>query len=474
MEAKIRERLKEKLKALNPHNKKLLLMVSGGADSMVLLHFLMELKDDFSYKIGIFSLDHMFRGESSLSDLMFVKDYAAAHGIKFYGYRRNVAERAKELGIGEELCARIIRYNLASSISLSYSYDYILSAHHASDSVESMLMHLFRGSGLGGLKGIAEVEGNIVRPLLFINKKDILMLADSLKIPYKEDATNSENNYSRNFLRNEIIPCIERLYPSVENTLIRSSMILKDENDYLETVTNQALVAATKYDFTDREGIMALDINSLKTMHPAIRRRVFLSCIRKFLGKVDVYSSAIEEVSHILNSESGKKVEIRDIVIERERSELIIRKINKDNKSKLTLSLKDGVTYKNHLFKLDKAEIRDKRVYIGGVLFEPSRESSLKDWLLIDNDRLNKGVHLREREPEDIICPARLKGYSRSIKKLLNDHKIPRHEREKLIYLAGEFKILWILGIEKNYEHNKLLYSDEKTKNIVLIRAYSL
>lgn len=486
MEDYFREGLRQSLLASVPiEGKKLLLMLSGGADSMVLLHFLMELKDGLGFELGAFSLDHMFRGEASLEDLNFVRAEAEKRKIRLHAYRRDVGARARELGMGDEISARMTRYTLAEALRLCYGYDYIVSAHHRSDAVESIFLHFIRGSGLGGLRGIRAVDGPVLRPLLFASKEDILKAAKDLNIPYREDETNNENSYSRNYLRNEVMPRLERLNPKLENALMRAAALLSDEDDFMEDMAALRLKELAKKEGLEgkvglkRDYELALDLQGLRATHPALKRRLLLKILRERLGRVDVYSSVVEELMKLTQAPSGKKIEFRGLLFEIERDVLIIRvKRELDPTAKLVLGYGPHRIRDIHIF-CEKAALKEGRIYLedGRVLGPPlssGGEAKLLDYLVLPKEVFEKGLIIREREAEDVMRPKRLKGRARKIKKLLNDYKIPAHKREGLIYLASEFEVLWILGIEKTFVHSQLLAQSEENKNIVLIRAYAL
>lgn len=489
---------------------RLLLMLSGGADSMVLLHFLLELKAELGFELAAFSLDHMFRKEASYQDLLFVRAEAEKRGIRLHSYRRDVGARARELGIGDELCARKTRYNLAHSLRLCYGYDYIISAHHRSDAVESLFLHFIRGSGLGGLRGIAEVDGPVLRPLLFAPKAAIMEAARRLNIPYREDETNSENHYSRNYLRNEILPRLERLNPNLEASLMRTAALIREEDDFLEELAMtklEELSLGRLENASEPELKMELDLPNLKACHLALRRRIFLHLLRRELGRVDVYSSIVEELIRLIETSSGKRLEFRGLVFEMERDRLIIRKprtrtaapsptmhygFNEIGGLRLVCEL--ASFKKGRIYLLDHyappcphqpstgTSPHDLSCALSPPLpaspptapYLPSEDAGLLDYLLIPSSLFEEGLHLRQRRPEDVIRPRRLKGSTRKVKKLLNDYKIPRYRREELLYLASPFEVLWILGIEKTFEHDRILYHSDESENIVLIRAYAL
>lgn len=472
METYLKDKLRKNLETLiDVKGKKLLLMLSGGADSMVLLHFLMELKSELGFELAAFSLDHMFRGEASYQDLLFVKEESEKRNLKLHAYRRDVAARARELGIGDELCARLTRYHLAESLRQCYGYDYILSAHHRSDAAESLLLHFIRGSGLGGLKGIRELDGAILRPLLFASKAEILKAAKELSIPFREDETNSENTYSRNYLRNEIIPRLENLNPNLEASLMRTADIIAEEDAYLELLAKEK-IEELKLPCGD-EGLK-LKLEELRTCHLALKRRLILHILRASLGKVDVYSTIVEEILKLLSLGTGKKVEFRGLVFELEREALIIRRLKLRDDLGIYKLCYGKKRLPSLILDCQKAKISKGKILLEDGLFDPKREVKLLDYLVLAEEEYEGGLVIRKREAEDSMRPARLKGKSRKIKKLLNDHKLPAYQREELLYLANSFEVLWILGIEKTYVHTQLLTDKDIDKNIVLIRAYSL
>jgi tRNA(Ile)-lysidine synthase len=197
-----------------PHQK-VLLAVSGGIDSMVLLH-LFE-KSEFNY--GVVHCNFQLRGEESDEDEEFVKNQVLLHGVPFFNTRFDTEDYARVNGISIEMAARELRYSYFEKIRSDNQYDFIATAHHQDDLLETFFLNLSRKTGIRGLTGIKEKSGHIIRPLLFASRNEIEDYAQANYIGFREDHTNSEVVYQRNFIRHRVLPVFSELNPAFKKNL---------------------------------------------------------------------------------------------------------------------------------------------------------------------------------------------------------------------------------------------------------------
>src|SRR6056297_3490586 len=210
--------------------KSLLIAVSGGPDSLAMLNLFYKLSDDFEIKIAAAHLDHMFREESS-AESDFVEKFARDKGIEFFRKSENLPELIKKQNISAEAAARKVRFNFFREIMNKYNYDLLALAHHRDDQAETVLLNLFRGTGLQGLSGIqpkAKLEGlKIIHPMLCFNKEKILDYCKEQELKPRFDSSNTKNIYSRNIIRNEIFPIVENsINDRAREVIARSSNII--------------------------------------------------------------------------------------------------------------------------------------------------------------------------------------------------------------------------------------------------------
>lgn len=459
--------------------KRVLIMTSGGVDSMALVHAMFSLQDDLNIDIGVFHLDHMTRGMESAKDAKFVRAQARQKGIDFYSYRRAAARIADESGEGFEICSRRIRYFLANTVLAFEGYDYLASAHHQDDNAESILLHFIRGAGLKGLSGIPQVEGRLIRPFIGIKKSEILSYANAFNIAYREDVSNATNDYSRNYIRNEIVPRIEKLNPDFSRTVSEAGKLLFEDYCAIEEECNLAYEASVSAD----SDVLVLDANTFFDFNAAIKTALLRKLILKLNGNlIDVYSGAISELLKLIaNANTGAFVDYKDLHFEYSRGKLYVKRINGLNNEHCAAhnlrnaDLKLGDNY------IGKVNIRASKLFLDkGKAAEITSELNLDDSNLLLIDLNKEGLtgigelSMRHRKAKDYIRPLRMKGKSKSIKKLFIEHKLRSDEKNKAILLCRGSEVLWAVGIEKGNCHKKMLTSDDENKNFIILRAITL
>lgn len=206
---------------------KFLLAVSGGLDSMVMMHLFHKAGLD----AGVAHCNFKLRGEESESDEKLVRETAGKFGFTFYSKSFHTTAFAKDNGISIQMAARKLRYDWFHELALGSTYDLIVTAHHSDDQVETILINLIKGTGIAGMHGIPEISGKIIRPLIRLTRIELLSYAHSHQIIWREDASNQDSTYERNFIRNEIIPMLQNINPSVSDAINKHASIMgKYEN----------------------------------------------------------------------------------------------------------------------------------------------------------------------------------------------------------------------------------------------------
>ena len=223
----------------------ILTAVSGGADSMCLLHALLTLRDRAAITVAAAHFNHQLRPEAAAEEA-FVRNWCAAHGVPFYVGQADVAAQAAKTGAGIEETARTLRYAFLEATAEQTGADRIATAHQAGDNAETVLFHLIRGSGLKGLGGIPPVRGKIIRPLLTVERREIEAYLTCHKVPHVEDASNEDTTYRRNYLRREILPRLEGLNPRLNQRLWESACQFRREDAYLDEQAQTVLELLTR------------------------------------------------------------------------------------------------------------------------------------------------------------------------------------------------------------------------------------
>src|SRR5690606_7110870 len=214
---------------------RIVVAVSGGPDSVALLHVLTRLKDQESLDLVVAHLNHRLRGRSADEDAAFVGSLAERWGLPAVVEEADVARMARQRGVGIQEAAREARYAFFSRVAEAWGAARIALAHHADDQVETVLFRLIRGTGTRGLAGIPPVRGPIIRPLIDVSREDIVAYCRRHRLPYRTDPSNRDMRYRRNRIRWELIPLLEERYnPRVREAIVRMARILRDEDDFLD------------------------------------------------------------------------------------------------------------------------------------------------------------------------------------------------------------------------------------------------
>lgn len=219
--------------AMLPSRGHILCAVSGGADSMCLLHWLHVQAKDRGFFLSAAHFNHHLRGAESDRDADFVEDWCAHQDIPFFLGSGDVIAHAQAEGLGVEEAARILRYAFLEDVARQAGATSIATAHNTDDNAETLLLHLVRGSGLQGLTGIPPRRGNLIRPLLTTSRAEILSYLEAHGLPHVEDSTNADTIYARNNLRHQVLPLLRELNPQLNDTLGRTVAYLRADNDYL-------------------------------------------------------------------------------------------------------------------------------------------------------------------------------------------------------------------------------------------------
>jgi len=252
-----------------------LIAFSGGVDSVVLTDVLLKLKDYFSFrKLALAHMNHMLR-ESAKRDEEFARHMARRLSLPFFYERRDVRAFAREEGLSLEEAGRVLRYEFLRRVKEGEGFDLIATAHHLNDLLETSLLFFTRGTGLDGLVGFLPREGDLVRPLYYVKKDEILDYARFRGLEWVEDETNYDKSIPRNLIRHEVVPRLKTINPSLEESFLKMVRLLRAERDFLEDTAKAVFLSI-------KEG-NCLRADLLSKEHPAIQRRV----LRLFLGERD-------------------------------------------------------------------------------------------------------------------------------------------------------------------------------------------
>ncbi|MCL2108364.1 MAG: tRNA lysidine(34) synthetase TilS [Oscillospiraceae bacterium] len=297
MSAKIKDNLLKFSEVIRGNT--VLVALSGGADSVCLLHALLEARDELAIEVEACHVNHMLRGEQSDSDEQFVRELCEKLGVKLHVGRVDVKSLLKKHHSLEEV-AREVRYAFLEGTAITAKTAIIATAHNADDNAETVLLNLLRGTALRGLCGIPPVRGKIVRPLLECTKADILGYLEDRNIAFVTDETNFSEQFTRNALRLKIMPLLQEINPSLTAGITRMCGNLRADEEFLHEIAATALENAESGEFCRTE--------SLINLHPAILNRI----ISLFLTKNNISPSnlRISGIVSLIEAENGGKINI--------------------------------------------------------------------------------------------------------------------------------------------------------------------
>jgi len=387
--------------------------LSGGADSMCLLHVLLSLKEKLGVSVSAVHINHLIRGDEAKRDEEFVKNVCSDLGVEFLSAQIDVPKLAKEEKISIELAARKARYSFFKNNCKGL----IATAHNANDNLETVIFNLARGSALKGITGIPPVRGNIIRPLLTVTRTEIEEFLSENGINYVTDSSNLSDDYTRNRIRHNILPQLAEINRSAVKTSVSSLDALREENSFIESETDKAYNACR---FGD-------SLKGLSEFHPVIRKR----CIARLLTEKRLpYSHDRLEEIDVLTRSKGKINLSGNIYAVSDGNCLSVKKISKPSHVEISAEFKLG---SNSIFEgrtLTAELIRDKDLaYIKNV------NTNLVIYLL-DYDKIIGRAVIRNRRFGDKI---KLIGrdFTSSVKKLISE-KIPPECRDTLHFIEDE------------------------------------
>lgn len=397
-----------------------LLAVSGGIDSMAMANLCLQAK----IPIAVGHCNFKLRGEEADKDEQLVKEWCAANSIQFHHTAFDTQAVADDWKKGIQETARILRYNWLGKIKEEYNYSYVATAHHADDNAETLLMNLFKGTGMSGLHGIQHMNGHVIRPLLFAKKDELIEYVASEEVAYRDDASNATDKYTRNNIRLNILPLIKESFPNIVDNLNNSIERFTEA----EELYNKAIDEERKKLLEKRGKDYYISIKKLLLRTP-------LKTICYELLKPFGFSSAqIPEVIKLLHSESGQYIRSDDYRIINNRGFLIITSVKESDTDIIHIN---DVPAKVNL----EGRILEFR-YVDSIEKIPSDNSIA----CINSNKLEFPLVLRKWRIGDYFYPFGMGMKKKKLSRFFIDQKIPIHEKENIWILESNKRIIWIVG----------------------------
>ena len=421
----IQQRIKQYIEKedLFSSGSKILIALSGGADSVALLCILHAA----GYPCEAAHCNFHLRGEESNRDEQFVRQLCKKYGIHLHTIDFDTTRYAAEKHISIEMAARELRYNWFEEIRNQCRADVVAVAHHQDDSVETILLNLIRGTGITGLLGIRPRNGVIVRPLLCINREEIMRYLQSIGQDYVTDSTNLEDEYTRNKIRLNLLPLMQTINPSVKNSLIETGNYLSD----VATIYNRYIEEA-KTRIATTEGIRICEL----VKEPAPEALLF-----EILHPLGFNSAQIKDIANSLHGQSGKQFSSKEWRVIKDREFLLLENIQSEDKEELPFQI-----------------IKEEKEYT--LDFQIPRE---KGTACFDADKLDGTISYRKWRTGDTFIPFGMKG-KKKVSDYLTDRKFSISQKERQWVLCCGERIAWLIG-ERTDNRFRI---DETTRRVVI------
>jgi tRNA(Ile)-lysidine synthase len=416
--------------------------VSGGPDSIALLHVLNSLRSVYGIKLHAAHLEHGLRGEESLEDMRFVEVLCKGLSIPITIGRENVSQIASSSKLSVEAAARTARYAFLKAVMNETGAGKIATGHNANDQAETLLLNLVRGSGITGLSGIRPaIEETVVRPLIEAKRDEILSYLENKGITYRTDSSNLDDRFDRNRIRNVLLPLVEKEFnPRIVDSLVRTASVFSYVNEYLAGIVKETLGACC----ATRDGRATIDLEVFKGVPQAIRLFSLYSVLRSLEGDEQVVS--FDTISAVLNlamrSKSGSRVDIGSgIVALREFDRLVIgRDLARPDTYEVQVSIPGSV-------RVDQADC----TFVVDVLNErPDTPDIYRsgETAYFDFGELEFPLVVRSWREGDRFVPFGLSG-SKKVHDVFVDEKVPISQRSRTPIICDREGVIWIAGIRR-------------------------
>lgn len=419
--------------------KKYLLASSGGIDSMVLLHLLLQQGFQFS----VIHCNFQLRDKEADLDEVLVKETCTINQIPFFSKKFDTAKYAAETHLSIQVAARQLRYHYFEEVRVAHSFDYILTAHHKNDNIETALFHYLRGSGIKGLIGIPEKRDFVLRPMLHISKNEIIEWAIKHHVSFREDSSNRKLDYTRNKIRLEIIPYLKQFFPEIEDTIADNIKRLQAVNEIYQKEIEKLKAQCSEW----RKADLYIFINKLITSPNA--QHLLFELLQPFGFS---YAQSVEAIK-LINSLSGAQLVGKS------------HRIIKYNSFLIVASTVNKATYFATIEEHNKeVKIADKVLRLESQQKENIQLSSNNHEAFLDLDKIEFPLIVRKWKQGDYLYPLGM-SKKKKVARVLIDYKIPLHDKEHILVLESNKKIVWIVNLKPD---NRFKVTD-KTKKVLKI-----
>ena len=417
--------------------KKLFLAVSGGLDSMVLVHLFQQL----NYEIVVLHCNFQLRGLESFEDQQFIQEYSNTNAIPFVFTQFDTEAFAADFKVSIQVAARELRYSWFYEQLAIQKGDFILTAHHADDNLETFLINLSRGTGLEGLIGIPAQNEKVIRPLLSFSRQQIEEYASVNKLKWREDSSNDSDKYLRNKIRHHLVPLLKELNPNFISSFEKTQSFLSEAQDLVDDAAIMVYQQVAREEGED----IYFDLGRL------LQLPNYSSYLYQWLKEFGF--TAWDDIYELVDGQSGKQVLAPYFRLIKDRDCLILSPLqSQENQQEFEIeSLESKVKFP---LNLDFSTVSKIGVASNSTIF-------------VDQDKLVFPLTLRHWNEGDVFQPFGMEGKSKKVSKLFKDEKLSLIDKEKVWLLCSNNQVVWVVGIRQD-ERFKI---DPNSKNLLKIEC---
>lgn len=419
---------------------KILLAVSGGKDSMAMLQLFIDAKLNF----GVAHCNFNLRGAESDADEQLVMSVCEKHNIPFYQNSFDTKNYAEQNGVSIQMAARDLRYHWFNELSIENEYQYIATAHHKNDVAETMLINLAKGTGLSGLHGISKKAGKIIRPLLGFTREEIEEYVQENKVEYRDDKSNADNKYTRNSVRLDVIPLLEKINPNLIESLNQTANYLNDVELILQEKIEEEFRKCTE----QKNGRTLFAIKKLQRLTP------LSTYLYYFLKNYGFNATDISDIMDSLDEQSGKQFLSKTHQLVKDRGCLILQEIRNNINEQLTI---------NSIKELEIKLFWKVEQHVSSIQFKIKKDTK---YAYLDADKIEFPLIVKNWQEGDAFQPLGMKG-KKKLSDFFIDNKVDVFTKQQIKILTQNNQIVWVVG----FRIDETFKVTPNTKNILIIKC---
>ena len=442
--------------------------ISGGADSVFLFLYLLQVQKEYNLRLCFVHVNHGIRGSEADRDERFVEELCEQNGVMYKVFYKDIPKMAQEMSMTEEEAGRVYRYECFEDVRKELGYNKIAVAHHQDDQAETVLFQLLRGSGFRGLGGMRAKNTDVIRPLLAVKKQEIVETLEKKGQSYCMDSTNNEDEYARNQIRNHLIPYLrENLQKETVSHIAKTASYMQDVTEFIDLQTDMVWESVIECKEGRPKEIKAY-LSEMKKLHVVLQREIFMRMIEYMSGRrKDITARHIDALTRLIISQTGRKINLPYDIVAAKYYDCILMS-HKDRwyhssqsftevyEEKISAGQEYNVTFTNnnsHAISFHTEET--------GIMTDIIKKNSCTKWF--DYAKIKNMPELRYPKEGDYLW-LRTDGSKKKLSRILIDSKIPADERKNILVLADGAHIMWIPELSRCSAY---YYINDKTKKML-------